>query len=219
MFFLPITRYKRRDFERLFSGGYGNLPDFVGTQTVATNHTLPEVYGSVRAYYDSMSLDPKDRAMGEMHGKFRLHVRLINPDDGAGYPRWIELPRTKAQYARINENHPMWSMYRSRFWDDAYTTAWDSVRCWNPTPIPNHPDPPNCGASVPGYAITDIPDNSYSLERRKRHKVVYLYSGATFTCIQGPRLPTEILPACCIRRRISVLWPLQVVILTWATAT
>ena len=42
-------RYRLRDFERLFSGGYEGLPDFVGTnQTVANGHRLPEVFGSVR---------------------------------------------------------------------------------------------------------------------------------------------------------------------------
>lgn len=82
-------RYRRRDFERLFSGGYEGLPDFVGTnQTVANGHRLPEVFGSVRAYYESVS-----------NGLFDLHVRLINPDDGSGYPRWVELPQTKGHRA------------------------------------------------------------------------------------------------------------------------
>ena len=53
------SSYTLSDFERLFSGGYDSLPDFVGTnQTVSDGHTLPEVYGSVRAYYDSMSGGP-----------------------------------------------------------------------------------------------------------------------------------------------------------------
>ena len=47
------SSYTRRDFERLFSGGYDGLPAFVGTnQTVGKGHKLPEVFGSVRAYYD-----------------------------------------------------------------------------------------------------------------------------------------------------------------------
>ena len=90
------SSYTRRDFERLFNGGYDSLPDFVGTnQTVGKGHRLPEVFGSVWAYYNSMSLDPKDRAEGITKSKFQLHVRLVNPDDGKGYPRWIERPQTK----------------------------------------------------------------------------------------------------------------------------
>ncbi len=99
------SSYLLRDFERLFSGGYGTLPDFVGTsQTVADdNHTLPEVFGSVRAYFDSVS-----------NGMLELNVRMINPADSQGNPRWIELPRTKAEYARITINN------RTRRPDDGY---------------------------------------------------------------------------------------------------
>lgn len=179
------SSYTLRDFERLFSGGYGNLAPLVGdTVTVASHTTLPEVYGSVRAYYDSMSLDPRDRAQGVRSGKFQLHVRLINAENG-DYPRWIELPRTKAHYARIDWNDPRRG---DLFWDEAYAAAWDSVRCWNPNEIPNVEDPPDCGDSVSGYTIADIPNNGYSLDRRVRHKVVYLYSGAAFTDREPPGL-------------------------------
>ena len=65
------SSYKRSDFERLFNGGYGTVAPWVGdTVTVANSDTLPQVFGSVRAYYDSMSLDPQDRAKGETRGKF-----------------------------------------------------------------------------------------------------------------------------------------------------
>lgn len=47
------------------------------------NHTLPEVFGSVRAYFDEIS-----------NGDFELRVRMINPADSQGYPRWVELPQT-----------------------------------------------------------------------------------------------------------------------------
>ena len=59
------SSYKLADFERLFNGGYDAATVFLGdTVTVANRDTLPAVFGSVRAYYDSMSLDPQARAMG-----------------------------------------------------------------------------------------------------------------------------------------------------------
>ena len=160
----PDSSYTLRDFERLFNGGYGSLEElpFVGdTVTVANGHTLPEVFGSVRAYYDSVS-----------NGAFQLHVRMINPADN-GFPRWVELPQTKAHYDGIDltgGNH--------QFWQDAYAAAWDSVRCWNPNIVP--PSSLTCGASITGYAIDDLPNNSYNTARRLRRKVVYLYSGTTY---------------------------------------
>jgi M6 family metalloprotease-like protein len=175
------SSYTRRDFERLFSGGYDGLPDFVGTtQTVGAGHILPEVFGSVQAYYDSMSLDPKDRAKGITKGKFQLHVRLINPDDGTGYPRWIELPQTKATYANLSSEE---AKEKNSFWNDAYNAAWNAVQCWNP----HLDDPKNvtCGASnLSGYDIKDLPNSDsedFPWQRLVRRKVAYLYSGATFT--------------------------------------
>ena len=164
------SSYTRSDFERLFVGGYDEHGGydagtvFVGdTVTVAGGHVLPEVFGSVRAYYDSVS-----------NGDFELNVCMINPAGEDGYPRWIELPETKAHYAEIS----IYSSDSEKLWDDAYATAMDSVRCWN-REVPD-PTDVDCGDSeVSEYAITDIgPDNSVA--QRLRHKVVYLYSGATF---------------------------------------
>ena len=175
------SSYLLRDFERLFVGGYDDMGNydagtvFVGDTVTVANYDLPqEVFGSVRAYYDSLS-----------NGAFVLNVRMINPTDEDGYPRWIELPETKAHYAEIS----IYSRNSEDLWDDAYATAMDSVRCWNPTPFPADPDPPTCGrnSAVTGYAITDIgPDNSVA--QRRRHKVVYLYSGATFKQRDPPGL-------------------------------
>ena len=170
------SSYKLRDFERLFNGGYDNLHSlaFVGdTVTVgnreANRDTLPEVFGSVRAYYDSVS-----------NGAFQLHVRMINPPDTAGFPRWVELPRTKAHYAEISGNDrgdrpdDRTRRIENWFWDDAYAAARDSVRCWNQAVEPL------CGASVDGYTIDDLPNDSYDTARRLRRKVVYLHSGASY---------------------------------------
>ena len=140
-------RYSLRDFRRMLTGGYGSVTTFVGdTVTVAGGHTLPEVYGSLRAYYDSVS-----------SGAFRLRVRTINRADGQGYPRWVELPHTKQHYAEIGIGRPL-------FWNDAQRTAQDSVDVW-----------------YPNTTEYDLPDNTYGVDRRLRHKVLYLYSGPTYT--------------------------------------
>ena len=175
------TSYRRSDFLRLFSGGYVENGDydevtaFVGTTaTVAGNHTLPEVFGSVRAYYDSVS-----------NGAFQLHARLINPAaDNQDHPRWVELPETKGHYAEIDgRDHQVINGQRQRdlFWDHAYDAAWDSVRCWSPRLA--DPTDVDCGDSeVSDYPtdIQDLPNSTYGLARRRRHKVVYLYSGVTY---------------------------------------
>ena len=166
------SSYTLRDFERLFSGGYGVLPDFVGTnQTVGSGHVLPEVFGSVRAYFDSVS-----------NGMFQLNVRMINPADSEGYPRWIELPHPKAEYAVIEINdgtmRPDGGLWGDLFWDDAYETAMDSVACWN-RDVPD-PTDVDCGDSEESeYAITRIGPDA-TVTQRVQHKVAYLYSGATF---------------------------------------
>ncbi len=150
-------RYTLREFERLFIGGYGSLQDsaFVGnTVKVAKGrHTLPEVFGSVRAYYDSMS-----------NGAFQLHVRIINPTDAQDYPRWVELPRTKAHYAEMDLPRGG----RHQFWNDAYNTAWDSVQSWN--------------ANITDYSIADLPNDTYDTARR-------LPTPSTYAIWVGSRRP------------------------------
>ena len=148
----PDSSYTLREFERLFSGGYGSLGDsaLVGdTVKVAKgNHTLPKVFGSVKAYYDSMS-----------NGAFDLHVRMINAKNG-DYPRWIQLPQTKEYYHEIDDDD---FAQGDDFWNHAERAAQDSVDRWYP--------------DTDEY---DIPNNNYSKERRVRHKVAYVYSGAMY---------------------------------------
>ena len=99
---LTAASYRRRDFLRLLAGGYavgGHPEPFVTPEhgpniTVANNHPLPTVFGSVRAYFEAVS-----------NGAFQLHVRMVNPpaagEDTDDLPRWIELPRTKEHYAEL----------------------------------------------------------------------------------------------------------------------
>ena len=155
----PDSSYTLRDFERLFIGGYDPLQDlpFVGDTVTVGNRvtnrdTLPEVFGSVRAYYDSVSNEA-----------FQLHVRMINPADADGFPHWVELPQTKDHYAEID----IGAHNEDDFWNDAYDAAWDSVQSWN--------------ANITDYSIADLPNASYTRDRRIRHKIVYLYSGAIYS--------------------------------------
>ena len=114
----PDSSYTIGDFRRMLTGGYDGVPAFVGsTQTVSGGHQLPQVYGSVRTYFDSVSSDT-----------FDLHVRLINPADTDSLPRWVELPEIKEHYAEISIN----SFNDDEFWNDARAAAQDSVDIWHP---------------------------------------------------------------------------------------
>ncbi len=155
---LTAASYRRRDFLRMLAGGYsaaegGHPTPFVGPNVrVANNYRLPQVFGSVRAYFDSVS-----------NGVFNLHVRMVNPattetgtDD---FPRWIELPNTKEHYAE--------STTMDEFWDAAYQATLDSLSlpaaAWN------------TGISLPHHTSTDYP-----FTRLLRRKLLFLYSGVVF---------------------------------------
>ena len=129
------------------------------TVTVANGHPLPTVFGSVRAYFDSVS-----------NGAFQLHVRIVNPEaEGTDdLPRWIELPETKEHYAEIIDN---WRI-EDVFWDAAYDATLDSLSL---------PDPAwenvRTGISLPHHDSTA----TYPYTRLLRRKILFLYSGVFFT--------------------------------------
>ena len=138
------TSYQLEDFERLF--GTDGADAFVGgdVRVAGGAEALPEVFGSVSAYFAAVSGD-----------RFDLQVRIINPEDDDGYPRWVQLPETKGFYGELAGGRT------TRYWDDARDTAQDSVRAW-----------------YPGTTDYDIPHGGYDRDRRLRHKVLFLYSGA-----------------------------------------
>ncbi len=95
--------YTLEDFQKLF--GESGAPSFKGTGiTVADDEDLPEVFGSVKDYFDEVS-----------GGDLELQVEVVNdPMDGhEDYPEWIELPRPRWYYER----------YLSEYWEHAYTAA------------------------------------------------------------------------------------------------
>ena len=152
---LTAASYRRHDFLRMLAGGYddggGHSTPFVGRNiTVANSHRLPEVFGSVRAYFDFIS-----------NGAFQLHVRIVNPPaEGTGdFPRWIELPGTKEYYAE--------STTANEFWDAAYQATQDSLSssdtAWR------------TGISLPHHDEADYP-----FSRLLRRKILFLYSGVVF---------------------------------------
>ena len=158
---LTARSYRRHDFLRLLAGGYnvgGHPTPFVGnTVTVANgNEVLPEVFGSVRAYFDQMS-----------NGAFQLHVRMVNPPPaGRGdFPRWIELPETKEHYAELIDN----LRNQNVFWNAAYRATMDSLAL---------PDP---AWQEVGISLPDRADPAYPFSRLVRRKILFLYSGAVFT--------------------------------------
>ncbi len=122
--------YRLNDFLRMLAGGYdddgGHPTPFVGTDVTVANGSeqLPQVFGSVRAYFDSVS-----------NGAFQLHVRMVNPaaagQAAGGLPRWIELPASKEHYAERAR--------RDQFWNAAYEATLDSLADWNTgISLPHH---------------------------------------------------------------------------------
>ena len=146
--------YKLDDFKRLF--GTSGAATFVTTEqtkvrvggTGNNGEVLPEVFGSVRAYFEAVSGD-----------QFDLQLRIINPSDANGYPRWVQLPETKGFYAEISRGDDD----DTRYWDDAHTAAMAAIRGW-----------------YPGSTDYNLPDATADLATRKSHKVLYLHSGAEF---------------------------------------
>ena len=119
------SSYKMEDFRRLFSGGKrydysvnGEAPrrpaPFVGDTVHVANRTqkLPEVFGSLRKYFDVIS-----------GGRFELRVRILNKEDRRGYPVWVQLPETKGYYAERFDDD-------DEYWDDAHAAIRDSVTAW-----------------------------------------------------------------------------------------
>ncbi|MCE2449738.1 MAG: hypothetical protein J4F35_15570 [Candidatus Latescibacteria bacterium] len=165
---LTADSYRRRDFLRMLAGGYaegGHPEPFVTPEhgpniTVANNHQLPEVFGSVRAYFDSVS-----------NGRFHLHVRMVNPpaagQDEDGLPRWIELPETKEYYAELIDN----LRNQNVFWNDAYDATLDSLRLVDPAW-----ENVRMRISLPHHDSTA----TYPFTRLLRRKILFLYSGVVF---------------------------------------
>lgn len=58
-----------------------------------------QVFGSLREYFEDVS-----------GGRFTLQVRIINPQDARGYPRWVQLNRNKSREENI-------------YWEDAHDAA------------------------------------------------------------------------------------------------
>ena len=127
------SSYTMDDFLRLFSGGYDysvngetpeTIPAFTGTgQTVANGtQTLPEVFGSLRHYLETIS-----------GGAYRLHVRILNRERN-GYPVWVQVPNTKEYYATNRDGTGL------SYWNDALMAMRDSVSVWGLPAAYNPPD-------------------------------------------------------------------------------
>ena len=142
--------YKMEDWQRLF--GTPGAADFEGKGVTVANgrEVLPEVFGSLRQYFEDVS-----------GGRFILQVRIINPQDANGYPRWVQLPKTKGYYGELDGRN---LDDENVYWEDAHDAAQDSIALW-----------------YPGTTDYDLPDASADVARRRGHKVLYLYSGVALT--------------------------------------
>ena len=144
--------YKLVDFKRLFGTSDAAAFSGKGVRVGGTGddgEELPELFGSVRAYFEAVS-----------GGRFDLQVRVINPQDENGYPRWVQLPETKGFYAEIRKG----TKNETQYWDDAHTAAMAAIRGW-----------------YPGSTEYDLPDATADVATRQSHKVLYLHSGAEFS--------------------------------------
>ena len=147
--------YTMEDFRRLFSGGY----DY------SVNGETPVRPAAFEG--DTVRVANRTETLPEVFGSlrhylhvvsggaFELRVRILNRETN-DYPVWVQLPETKAYYAERARRQEG----REAYWDDARAATRDSVRAWN--------------LDTTAY---DPPHNGYGIQRRLRHKVLYLYSG------------------------------------------
>ncbi len=87
-------------------------------------------------------------------------MRIINPPDANGYPRWVQLPQTKDYYTEIRDGDDS----ETQYWDDAHTAAMAAIEGW-----------------YPESTEYDLPDATADVATRRSHKVLYLHSGAEFS--------------------------------------
>ena len=151
------SSYTMDDFKRLLSGGYNYsvngepaelIPAYTGTPTVADNND--GVSETLPEVFGSL----RHYFHAASGGDFELHVRILNLERDE-YPVWVQLPQTKGYYAERFD-----PMMEEIFWLDAESTMRDSVRAWGLDPAAYNP-----------------PDDTYTTDRRLRHKVLYLHSG------------------------------------------
>ncbi len=154
------SSYTMDDFKRLLSGGYNYsvngepaelIPAYTGTPTVADNND--GVSETLPEVFGSL----RHYFHAASGGDFELHVRILNLERDE-YPVWVQLPQTKGYYAERFD-----PMMEEIFWLDAESTMRDSVRAWGLDPAAYNP-----------------PDDTYTTDRRLRHKVLYLHSGPEF---------------------------------------
>ncbi len=149
--------YTMEDFERLF--GVEDAPGFgeTDTQSVADgNEPLPELYGSIKDYFDHLS-----------GGEYDLTIKILNPEDSEGYPKWLTINRAKSHY--LNLFHP-----DRQFYEHSIEKLEMMMPRWYPGDhldyvIPGLlPHPPTTGTPSPGTPA-----------QRRTNKVAFVYAGFT----------------------------------------
>ena len=147
-------------FNQFFNGGYDGLAAYKGTTALPRQATskaaeTEAVFGSLRAYFD------------EVYGGDIIEFEILNKKDATtGLPMWLQLPKTKYDYADLSGGS-------STFWNDAEATVRaDDTNgdVLNPVPSSTAPSPFPYKTAPASTAATLL-----------ANKAIYVYSGLTPT--------------------------------------
>ena len=143
-------------FNQFFNGGYRvsgeDIPAYKGTTAEPRQATgkvaeTEAVFGSLRAYFD------------EVYGGDIIEFELLNKKNTDNSPMWLQLPRTKYEYANLSGSD-------LTFWNDAEAAVRaDGGTALNSVPI-NFPY-----KTAPASTATTL----------LRNKAIYVYAGLTVT--------------------------------------
>ena len=145
-------------FNQFFNGGYETgVPAYTGNivrQATGRKAETEAVFGSLRAYFD------------EVYGGDIIEFEILNRKNTDGSPMWLELPKTKYDYADLSSGS-------STFWDDAEA----AVRADDTNGDVLNPVPPSTDPSPFPFKTAPVSTAATLLA----NKAIYVYSGLTPT--------------------------------------
>ena len=144
-------------FNQFFDGNYESVPAYTGNIVRQATGKVAEteaVFGSVRAYFD------------EVYGGDIIEFELLNRKNTDGSPMWLELPKTKYDYANLPDGD-------LTFWNDAEAAVRDDDAnrdVLNPVPSATDPSPFPFKTAPASTAATLL-----------ANKAIYVYAGLALT--------------------------------------